>query len=114
MPFCPKCKCEYRVGFAECADCGVGLVDTLPPEPQPGDLDRVTFVPLRSYPSRIHAEMVQEALSNEGIPAIIRGSEIFGTGTGLVEAVPPHMTLCVPEDRLEEAGLIADGIVDPL
>ena len=29
MPFCPKCKCEYRPGFNECADCGVWLVDSL-------------------------------------------------------------------------------------
>ena len=114
MPYCPKCRCEYRDGFSECVDCGVGLIDHLEPEPRPGDLDKSTFAAVRSYPSRIHAEMVQEALSNEGIPAIIRGSEIFGTGTGLVDAAPPKMTVCVPEDRVEEAALIADGIVDPL
>lgn len=114
MPFCPKCRCEYRAGFTECVDCGVGLVDSLPPEPQPGVLDHTTFKPVRSYPSRIHAEMVQEALTNEGIPAIIRGSEIFGTGTGLMQPSPPKLTLCVPEEQMEEAALIADGIVDPI
>jgi len=115
MPFCPKCKCEYRAGFTECADCGVGLAGSLPSEPeQAGDLDRMTFVPLRSYPTRIHAEMVQEALTNEGIPSIIRGTELFGTVTGLGTAVAPKLTLCVPEDRREEAALIADGILDPL
>ena len=32
MPWCPKCKCEYREGITECADCKVALVDVLPPD----------------------------------------------------------------------------------
>ena len=30
MPWCPKCKCEYKEGITECADCKVPLVDELP------------------------------------------------------------------------------------
>ena len=30
--FCPKCKVEYRPGFARCSDCEVDLVDVLPEE----------------------------------------------------------------------------------
>ena len=30
MPYCPKCRAEYREGFTECADCEVALVDELP------------------------------------------------------------------------------------
>ena len=29
MPFCPKCKNEYRKGFTVCHECKVPLVDTL-------------------------------------------------------------------------------------
>ena len=29
MPWCPKCRNEYREGFTVCADCGVELVDKL-------------------------------------------------------------------------------------
>lgn len=32
MPYCPKCKGEYRKGFTVCADCVVDLVDKLQPE----------------------------------------------------------------------------------
>ena len=32
MPWCPKCKAEYREGFTECSTCRVPLVDTLPEE----------------------------------------------------------------------------------
>lgn len=32
MPWCPKCKSEYREGFTVCADCGSRLVDEEPEE----------------------------------------------------------------------------------
>lgn len=32
MPYCPKCKNEYREGFSVCAECNVELVDELPAE----------------------------------------------------------------------------------
>ena len=32
MPWCPTCKCEYKDGITECADCKIPLVDELPEE----------------------------------------------------------------------------------
>ena len=32
MPWCPKCKSEYREGFTICSDCGSRLVDEEPEE----------------------------------------------------------------------------------
>jgi hypothetical protein len=32
LVFCPKCKVEYRPGFARCSDCEVDLVHVLPEE----------------------------------------------------------------------------------
>ena len=29
MPFCPKCKNEYRKGFTECHECKIPLVESL-------------------------------------------------------------------------------------
>lgn len=34
MPWCPKCKTEYREGFTVCADCGSELVGELPVKEQ--------------------------------------------------------------------------------
>lgn len=33
MPWCPKCKNEYKEGYTVCADCGSQLVETLEEEP---------------------------------------------------------------------------------
>lgn len=42
MPFCPKCKAEYRDGFTECADCGVKLVEEIKqPQKKAGFIDRL-------------------------------------------------------------------------
>lgn len=30
MPWCPKCKTEYREGFHICSDCGQALVEQCP------------------------------------------------------------------------------------
>lgn len=35
--FCPVCKVEYRRGFTQCSDCGVGLVSVLPKEDPSSD-----------------------------------------------------------------------------
>ncbi len=37
MPWCPKCKTEYREGFRVCADCGSELVDELTGETEGGE-----------------------------------------------------------------------------
>ena len=29
MPFCPKCRTQYREGFTLCSDCKIPLVDEL-------------------------------------------------------------------------------------
>src|SRR5262245_59570948 len=37
--FCPVCRSEYRVGFTECAECKVPLVESLPTETAAGEPD---------------------------------------------------------------------------
>ena len=34
MPYCPKCKWEFKEGAKICSDCGSELVNTLPPPPK--------------------------------------------------------------------------------
>lgn len=89
MPWCPKCKAEYREGFTECAACHVPLVDTLPDETQ-ADPPENAFdamqaeeltdntaqlenpIAVFSAPARIDAEMMRDVLRDSGIPAEMR------------------------------------------
>ena len=114
MPFCPKCKYEYTDGHVECIDCGAMLIDELPLRDD-SDLvsDDARFVPFRTYPSNIHAEMVREALANEGITAVIKGSEVFGAGESRSMGAR-GVVIWIPEDEQEEATRIADSILDPI
>lgn len=34
MPWCPKCRTEYREGFTHCNDCGAKLVDEVEKKPK--------------------------------------------------------------------------------
>ena len=84
MPWCPKCKSEYREGFTECAACHVPLVDDLPEEEdiqpqeavQDGQEDRLPQIenPIAVYVAerRIDAEMVRDMLGDSGIIAAMR------------------------------------------
>ena len=70
MPWCPKCKAEYREGFTECSTCRVPLVDTLPEEneenkkPEEFVLPDGMEKPIAVYTAknRLEAEMVCDML----------------------------------------------------
>ncbi len=112
MPYCPKCKTEYKPGIEKCSDCNLPLVEELPeesPEETPGE---IKYKLLRNLPSRLYAEMLKESLQNAGISSIIKGDDIgimlgsYST-TSLVE-----VNLWVPEEDWEKANQIADEMLN--
>ncbi|WP_346705478.1 DUF2007 domain-containing protein [uncultured Agathobaculum sp.] len=79
MPWCPKCKAEYREGFTECSTCKVPLVDTLPEENEV--LEREKFVlpdgmekPIAVYTAsnRLEAETICDLLREHDIAVLDR------------------------------------------
>jgi len=108
MSFCPNCKYEYNVDIKECPDCGAPLVDKLPDEaPEESD-----YVPLRSLPSRLYAEMLQEALKKEGISSIIKGDDV-GIMLGSYSTTSPvKVTIWVPEGEVDRCAEIANQMLD--
>ena len=108
MPFCPNCKYEYKEDIRKCPDCGSTLVDELPGESSEG----LNYIPLRSLPSRLYAEMLQEALKKEGIPSIIKGDDV-GIMLGSYSTTSPvKITIWVPEGDVEKCEDIADQMLD--
>ncbi|MBR6095067.1 MAG: hypothetical protein IKP92_08620 [Lachnospiraceae bacterium] len=62
MPWCPKCRNEYREGFTVCADCGVELVDVLGEE----EIEKETFVTIPFH----EVKNVIEFLESAGIKGV--------------------------------------------
>jgi hypothetical protein len=87
--FCPSCRDEFREGYTTCADCGVALVDTLPPEGEPapeeqgegthGGWDQVfetgtafeaQMVALRLRDAGIEAQVVDQTFTEAPMPKV--------------------------------------------
>lgn len=76
--YCPKCRVEYRAGFSTCSDCGEGLVDVLPPEPE---IDYAELVTVYTAIDENMANLALSLLKDVGIDAYLRdesGADVFG------------------------------------
>lgn len=72
--FCPDCKAEYREGFSVCADCGIDLVETLPPEPEPEFVD---FKEVLATYNPADIAFLKSLLESEGIQYFFKGEHFM-------------------------------------
>jgi hypothetical protein len=109
MPYCPDCRFEYKKDVKKCPDCGATLVDRLEEEEPTQAME---YVPLRTLPSRLYAEMVQEALKKEGILSLVKSDDIAITfpSHGTTSAVP--VTVWVPKEDVKRSEEIANQMLD--
>lgn len=100
MPFCPLCLYEFVDGTKKCVDCNAKLVDRLPDE----KMTIVKWLYLDTLPDVILAEMVKEALENNGIETILKTDPLHTTfslqSTGLAGS---FAKLYVPRNQKEAA-----------
>jgi len=115
MKYCPRCNSEYEEDKAECADCGQELL----PEDQyqvikskrerlQEELDRSDLVEVKRAESEVEAHAIRDALSDHGIPNMVRcfedsaydGLYVHQQGWGSIEVLP--------KDRSEAEEIIAD------
>jgi len=106
MPYCPKCRFEYRAGMTRCPECGQELVPGSPaashPQQPPPGTELVLLCPAADP---TEAEIIRSALAEAGIPAAVRR---HGPLTGELAAVADGAThdyalIFVTRNRLVEA-----------
>jgi hypothetical protein len=106
MPFCPRCRTEYRPGFTLCADCQVELVDQLEELPakdsQPNDAGKASWAFLISVYNDVEADLVAGLLTTCGIPTT-RAYPGMGTYAKIYFGSSLGVDLYVPAEKLEEA-----------
>lgn len=120
MPFCPKCRCEYREGFTVCSDCGEKLVSYLPADEKSGEQgeksDNINWIPIARLTSHQYAEMVVEGLRSKDIPAIVRsGTGHFGItgqmGNFTFRPIGGGYVVMVAEEKVGDALIEAEIIL---
>ena len=62
MPWCPKCKTEYRAGFEKCSDCGSRLVESLKSADAFDKASMLNFM----YGPQDHIDTIRKFLSSTG------------------------------------------------
>ena len=83
MPYCPKCRYEYRPDIEKCPDCDVELVAELPVEKEPEWID---LVEVASYPFEMEALEARLLLESRGISSVIKNDIMVRMATTLAWA----------------------------
>jgi hypothetical protein len=117
MPWCPKCKAEYREDFTICADCKVELVDELPQEKSESEAkdnnsynfdELINTVLLVSVSDDIQCKLIENMLLECDIPCYIKYE---GCGTYLKVYMGNTVfgiNIYVDESNLDKAKEIVD------
>lgn len=105
MPFCPKCRSEYKEGMRICPECDVELVEELPEE----EVEFVKWRVVRKLPNAMVGNMLKSLLESEGIRAEIRSLTIpWLDGVRSSWSEESWGELLVPEEQFEQAKEIVD------
>jgi len=75
--FCPRCKTEYREGFAACADCNLPLVAKLPEE-IPIDHTPEKWIKVAVFDNLSQAQTSRSILEGQGIACMMQDENAVG------------------------------------
>jgi len=117
MPWCPKCRTEYREGFSVCSDCGSSLVADLAPLAPAAKAGRDRTVPsvqlLVSVPDDDEAGIIQAALRSCGIPVLKKYRKAGGYLEVYMGMTAYGIDLYVPAELYAEAKAIIEAELPP-
>jgi hypothetical protein len=110
---CPRCRVEYREGFAECSDCHIRLLPGPPPPAPPSEFDPdLDLVVVLETDDRVQLSMATGLLENAGIPFFV-----LGQIATLIQDVDPFLHKLVrvqaPRDREAEARELLETLLQP-
>jgi len=101
MPFCPKCKYEYREGIKRCPDCDLPLRAHLREESEPEPMEDA-WVVVATAPNEMEARVIRSVLEAAGIPVWER-ADIVTALNPLGMGPLPEESIAVPESRVDYA-----------
>lgn len=116
MSFCPKCKIEYKSDVSVCPDCGVPLVESLPPEETRDRDDNSDSVLLLKTDNYMQAQLLAGALEEADIPYWAKrlgmgrlGGSITGAITHVIPDLPKPAEIYVnPSDLTAARKILSD------
>jgi hypothetical protein len=98
--------------MAFCPNCGFEYVSNVFQTKQREHTFKGDFVLLRNVPSRLYAQMLQEALKNQGIASMIKGDEGYPLRTTTAHIPISKITVWVSKENLAKAQVITDQMLD--
>lgn len=108
MPFCPKCKYEYREGIETCPDCDLRLVSKLHKEPREPEVEEDIPVKLMEVSEDYEANIIKATLRSSGIPVMVQSN---GSSTTWQAHILSRggVSIYVPGSKYEQAIRILEG-----
>lgn len=96
---CSNCNSEYVEGIYTCPDCGVKLVDYIPPDEKNPEnpLIDVHFIAVYTPLNSQEVAIIKMILERENIPFYIKNDRLHGAVLFSIEG-PGKMEVLVPED----------------
>jgi len=123
MPYCPKCRFEYKPTVVICPDCGEKLVAKLRQKKrkkvetlgisEEEALDELKLKLLYVSRNLIYANFLKETLKRNGIPCLIK-RESMGLIPALVPQSLTEVSVFVREEDFEKSCEIKEQLVDNL
>ena len=105
MPYCPVCKYEYRPDVDRCPDCGARLVDQLPEDPEPPDVE---FAQVASYRTDLEAQEARLRLKASGIWSVIVNETMSQTDIAMAWAEGGVKLAVRKEDATRATRILTD------